>query len=362
MFSAVAAAIADRSRSTTTVEVSELLESGPKLDDFQSGDESGPSTGTSTTEKPKDPTTTTEAPATTQNSAGQSVSDGEEGEGNGGKGGKDSANEAKNTEQIGHLWYQQASSETTNRGSTTTEEPQSTSTAEEQASSGTTGGSTTTEEVQSTSREDDAQSTTIVNDVPLHPADWTTAAPGCSDCADKVVLVVIEMLFPLAFLGFDRIYVGCISTGMIKMLTLGGCGVWGIVDWFIVMVNALEESPDLNVGGIKASFHTKGNSIEIARILGMIDVAMVSAGSFLCLCGTLVCGGSALLRRTKSRADHREVSAPDEEYISGDDASENQPLDEDHEMGNLARSAVWEIHGDHGVQYTSSSPGIIEYS
>lgn len=36
----------------------------------------------------------------------------------------------------------------------------------------------------------------------------------------------------LAFLLYDRIWLGDIGLGVIKILTLGGCGIWGLIDVF----------------------------------------------------------------------------------------------------------------------------------
>lgn len=34
--------------------------------------------------------------------------------------------------------------------------------------------------------------------------------------------------------GVDRLYIGDTGIGIAKMLTCGGCGVWGIIDFFLI--------------------------------------------------------------------------------------------------------------------------------
>jgi TM2 domain-containing membrane protein YozV len=68
---------------------------------------------------------------------------------------------------------------------------------------------------------------------PVGDKDWSTA--------------MLLSLF-LGFLGVDRFYLGYTGLGILKLATLGGCGIWKLVDIVLVALNKL---PDAQQRGLR---------------------------------------------------------------------------------------------------------------
>lgn len=50
---------------------------------------------------------------------------------------------------------------------------------------------------------------------------------------DPMTMLIVSLL--VGALGIDRFLIGDVTLGVGKLLTGGGCGVWAIVDWFLIM-------------------------------------------------------------------------------------------------------------------------------
>ena len=46
-------------------------------------------------------------------------------------------------------------------------------------------------------------------------------------------------------LGIDRFLVGDVALGVLKLITGGGCGIWTIIDWFLIENRAKEKNYEI---------------------------------------------------------------------------------------------------------------------
>ena len=52
---------------------------------------------------------------------------------------------------------------------------------------------------------------------------------------EKSPLLALTLGVLLGFFGADRYYIGAWALGALKLVSLGGLGIWYVVDWFLIM-------------------------------------------------------------------------------------------------------------------------------
>jgi len=80
-------------------------------------------------------------------------------------------------------------------------------------------------------------------------AETNLEAVICLKCGSKLSgegqkewLVALLLSIFFGGLGIDRFYLGYIGLGILKLLTLGGCGIWALIDLILIATNKMKDA------------------------------------------------------------------------------------------------------------------------
>jgi len=65
--------------------------------------------------------------------------------------------------------------------------------------------------------------------------------------SEKGFVPTILLCFFLGALGVHRFYVGKVGTGILQLITLGGLGIWVLIDFIIIVTGSFQDSEGLPI-------------------------------------------------------------------------------------------------------------------
>jgi TM2 domain-containing membrane protein YozV len=68
------------------------------------------------------------------------------------------------------------------------------------------------------------------------------ASPAPVPLSPKSWLATLLLSIFLGEFGIDRFYLGKVGTGILKLITLGGFGLWWLIDLILVIAGAMKDS------------------------------------------------------------------------------------------------------------------------
>lgn len=68
-----------------------------------------------------------------------------------------------------------------------------------------------------------------------------------ANTSEKTMVAAALLCFFLGTLGIHRFYVGKIVTGILMILTLGGLGIWTLIDFVMIIVGSFKDKNGLTL-------------------------------------------------------------------------------------------------------------------
>ena len=167
-----------------------------------------------------------------------------------------------------------------------------------------------------------------------YPGQWNPTQPAYGQhqpfVGQKSFLATWLLSWLLGGLGADRFYLGKIGTGILKLITLGGLGLWSLIDLIITLVGAQKDKHGLPLQGYDQHKKIAWIVTGIFFVLGLI-IGGVAANS----APTPQTDDSSIVSEAEEAADEAPAAEPEEEPadepVEAEPAAEEEPAEEEAE-------------------------------
>mmetsp|Transcript_70820 Transcript_70820/g.207533 ORF Transcript_70820/g.207533 Transcript_70820/m.207533 type:complete len:179 (-) Transcript_70820:42-578(-) len=111
--------------------------------------------------------------------------------------------------------------------------------------------------------------------VPGTPATVVTDQDGGPLPKKNKTILLILLVLDLGCCGVDRFYLGSWRTGLAKLFTCGGCGIWTLIDWVVIVQNGVNKRHEIHTLDMDASFEE--DTIDSGYMISWMAIAVLVA-------------------------------------------------------------------------------------
>ncbi|MGR2752773.1 TM2 domain-containing protein [Agromyces arachidis] len=107
------------------------------------------------------------------------------------------------------------------------------------------------------------------------------ARAAAATTSDRSFIATWLFAWLLGVFGVDRFYLGKVGTGVLKLLTIGGLGIWWLIDLVLTLANAQRDHEGRRVIGTRQEQTIGWIVTAVVVLLGWVTSAMTQAFSVL---------------------------------------------------------------------------------